>query len=283
MEPLNNPNNKYWIVGDAIIFKPEFNSCLDDYIGIISNYPILYFSNYNDPHQALRNKNLHNDKNPSGDVCVGSLFGKLSLIFKDKNIFFQNHFNGSPLCDSFLNLTNLRELNFGTNFNYPLKNSLSKLVDLEKLTFGWNFNQSLDDSLSNLTNLRELTFGYYFNYPSNNSLSNLVNLRVLTLGYCFNQPLYNTLSNLVNLKELTFGFCFNHPLDKSLSKLTNLQKLSLGEDFNQPIDNLLSNLTNLRELTLGFYFNQQIVIPGWITNLSSIVILCALLIFCLPV
>ena len=52
----------YWIVDDAIIFKPEFNSCLDDYAQIISNYKILFFSNYNDPYIALQNNTYDYEK-----------------------------------------------------------------------------------------------------------------------------------------------------------------------------------------------------------------------------
>jgi len=50
----NNPNNKYWIVEDAIIFKPEFNESLDNYSDIISNCRILIFSNYKDPPTTLK-------------------------------------------------------------------------------------------------------------------------------------------------------------------------------------------------------------------------------------
>ena len=55
---------QYWIIDDAIIFVPEFNDYLDEYIDVISNYEILYFSNYNDPYIALKNNNQYNyDKN----------------------------------------------------------------------------------------------------------------------------------------------------------------------------------------------------------------------------
>ena len=39
-------NEDYWIYEDSIIFKPEFDKPLDDYIEIISNYKKLIFSNY---------------------------------------------------------------------------------------------------------------------------------------------------------------------------------------------------------------------------------------------
>ena len=205
----------YWIIEDAIIFKPEFNSCLDDYTSIISNYRILIFSNYNDPYQTLKNNNMFNIKN--------------------YKLFTDSSFN-QLLGDSLLNLTNLKELIFGAHFCFPLNNSLTNLVDLQKLTFSGYFNCPLKDSLSKLHNLKELTFGWKFNNPLDNCLSNLVNLQKLTFGNYFNWSLNDSLTNLVDLEELTFGFHFNHSLNDSLSKLTNLKKLSLGYRFNQPID-----------------------------------------------
>ena len=53
-----NMEDPYWIVGSAIIFKPQFDSCLDDYIGIISNCDILIFSNYNELNTTLKNDKI---------------------------------------------------------------------------------------------------------------------------------------------------------------------------------------------------------------------------------
>ena len=41
-------NNYYWIYEDSIIFKPEFNELLTNYIDIITKYKKLIFSNYYD-------------------------------------------------------------------------------------------------------------------------------------------------------------------------------------------------------------------------------------------
>ena len=291
-------DSPYWTVDDAIIFKPEFDSSLDDYTSIISNYRILIFSNYSDPHQALKNNNIYDDEE---DMCVGSSFNQpLIKFFGNKNFYEApennpnpntDYFPGRPLGNSLLDLTNLHELSLGEYFNQPLNNSLTNLVNLRKLTFGNSFNQPLNDSLSKLVNLENLTFEYYFNQPLNDSLSNLHNLQELTFGNCFNQPLNDSLLNLINLqiltfdstfnkplndslsklvdlRELTFGICFNQPLNNSLSNLTNLKKLTFDDKFNQPLDNTLSNLHNLRELTLGDRFKQPINIPNWITKLT---------------
>lgn len=39
-------NNNYWIYEDYIIFKPEFNKSIKNYINVIIFYHILIFSNY---------------------------------------------------------------------------------------------------------------------------------------------------------------------------------------------------------------------------------------------
>ena len=220
----------YWIIDDAIIFKPDFNDSLDNYSDLISNYRILIFSNYNDPHQALK-------------------YDIDEMTSKPKNIYIGSSFNqplGNSLLNSLLNLHNLRKLTFGQDFNQPL------------IKFFDNKNDKAPENNMN----------YLPGRPLNNSLSNLTNLEELTFGICFNQPLNDTLSNLTNLRELTFGDYFNQPLNNVLSNLTNLRKLILGFRFNQPIDNTLSNLTNLRELTLGCEFKQSINIPGWIKKLT---------------
>ena len=41
--------NNYWILDDAIIFKPKFDNVLDDYVDIISKYNKLIFSDYDCP------------------------------------------------------------------------------------------------------------------------------------------------------------------------------------------------------------------------------------------
>ena len=140
----------YWtVVDDTIIFMPDFNECLDEHIDNISKCRILYFSNYSNPHLALKNNNkyIHDSDNYDAKFYKGSLFDK------------------------------------------PLGNSLSTLVDLQKITFGCDFCQFLDNSLSNLVNLSELTFGYKFNRQLGDSLLNLFNLEKLTFGDAFNQPL----------------------------------------------------------------------------------------------
>ena len=92
---MEEPTKTYWIVDDTIIFKPKFNEYLDDYTQIISNYKTLYFSNYNDPHVALKNNNIFVQN--SDNLFCGSLFNQ-------------------PLNNTLSNLINLQELTVGFFF-----------------------------------------------------------------------------------------------------------------------------------------------------------------------
>ena len=127
-----------WIVDQSIIFKPEFNSSLDDYSNIISNYRILIFSNYNNPYICLKNNNNH------------------ELV--DYKLYDSSLYN-IPLHNSLSSLVNLKKLTLGDCFNISLDDSLYNLHNLEELTFGFCFNIPLGDSLSKLVNLKKLTFG----------------------------------------------------------------------------------------------------------------------------
>ena len=89
----------YWIIDTTIIFRPEFNECLDDYTHIISNYRILIFSNYNSPQQALEYNII--------DYDHYYLLYKYSLF-------------NYPLGNSLSNLTNLQQLTFGILINLCL-------------------------------------------------------------------------------------------------------------------------------------------------------------------
>ena len=227
---MEESNKLYWIIDDAIIFKPTFNESLDDYSDIISNYRILIFSNYNDPYIAIKNGNMYN--------------------IKKIHLYVESSFNLS-LDNSLLKLINLTQLTFGRNFNKPLGDSLSYLHNLRELTFGNEFNCPLGNSLSNLMNLRELTFGSHFNQPLDSSLSNLTNLRELAFGYYFNQSLDDCLSNLTNLRELTLGYNFNQSIDIPWW----IKKLTLYCKSQSIIDHLPSSIV---ELELGHNFNLEL-------------------------
>ena len=241
-----NMEPQYWIVDSAIIFKPSFNECLDDYIDIMSNCRILIFSNYNDPHIALKNNN--------------------SCYHNDNDSYIESSFD--QCLDNLLNLKNLEQLYLGVNFRSSLNNSLLNLTNLKKLILSLRFDKPLDNSLSNLINLSELTFGSWFNQPLGDSLLNLINLRILKFGWFFNQPLGNLLSNLHNLRELSLGKDFNQPIDipDGIKKLTigcncphiidylpsGIEELVLGLDFNSELDNLPSSIKKIKITNINF-------------------------------
>ena len=216
----------YWIVDDAMIFKPQFNECLDNYIDIISNCRILIFSNNDDLHTSLKN-------NKADIINIYS--------------YIKSSFNQSVDC--MLNLNNLRELTFGYNFNQPLGNSLSNLVDLQELTLGNNFNKSLNNSLLDLHNLRKLIFGCYFNQPLNDTLSNLVNLRELTLGYYFNQPL--DIPNMITKLKI---YCNCQYIIDYLP--SSVEELVLGYDFNLELNDLPSSIKKI--IIKSPYYNKKL-------------------------
>ena len=49
----------YWIYENKVIFKPNFNDNLDDYIDIISKYNELIFSNYDDYNITIKTNNKY--------------------------------------------------------------------------------------------------------------------------------------------------------------------------------------------------------------------------------
>jgi len=59
---VNNPMDDYWKHDNTIIFKPDFNSSIDDYIGKISKYNSLIFSNYDSIELILKTNNIYDEK-----------------------------------------------------------------------------------------------------------------------------------------------------------------------------------------------------------------------------
>ena len=124
----------YWIYENKIIFKPEFNDKLDNYLDIISKYNELIFSNYDD-------YNIEIETN-----------GEYFHIYN--NIYKKSKFNQSITIPE-----NITHLIFGEKFN--------QLVTIPQnvthLTFGHYFNQQVIIP----ENVTHLTFGYWFNQQVN--------------------------------------------------------------------------------------------------------------------
>ena len=66
----------YWIYENKVIFKPNFNDNLDDYIDIISKYNELIFSNYDDYNITIKTNNVYcseyddNYKYSHSNLCI---------------------------------------------------------------------------------------------------------------------------------------------------------------------------------------------------------------------
>jgi hypothetical protein len=252
--------NDYIIIDDTIIFYPDFNNSLSNYMDIVCKYNKLIFSNYDDPLICIETNNESNEKYYYCNYKSNKFNQIVDWTSSNlTHLTFGWHFN------QIVNLTpNITHLTFGWHFN--------QLIDLPQnlthLTFGGNFNQivNLPSELTHLTfgnnfnqlvilppNLTYLTFGSMFN-----QLINLTpNLTHLTFGRNFQQLVNWTPQNLTHL---TFGRDYNQLVNWT----PNLTHLTYGLKFNQSV-NLPHNLTHL---TFGDYFNQQINIPSSIKYLT---------------
>ena len=95
---------KYYINDDTIIFNCEFNEPLDEYIGIITNYKKLIFSNYHDYKLCLETNN--------------------NYIETYHRLYKESNFNQPVDEGCFGGLKNLIQLTFGFNFNQLVKDVL---------------------------------------------------------------------------------------------------------------------------------------------------------------
>lgn len=209
----------YWVSDNKFIFKSNFNSDIDIYIGIISKYNSLIFANYNNLEILLKYDNKYSVK--SDKFYVGSNFNKcITLPDNLTSVTFGCSFN------QLINLPpELTHLTFGFKFNQHI----NLPPNLTHLTFGYHFNQPL-----NLPNyITHLTFGHYFNHPLNLPL----NLTHLTFGDEFNQLL-----NLPNIKYLSINDNFQNIVDNLPN---SLEELCLASYFNSPLYNLPSGLKKL--------------------------------------
>ncbi len=64
----------YWIIGEYLIFKPEFNDSLDKYSNLLNKYTRLIFSNYNDWKICFETNNEY--MNVYDKQHIGSKFNK---------------------------------------------------------------------------------------------------------------------------------------------------------------------------------------------------------------
>ena len=135
-------NNDYWINEDYIIFKPEFNKSISNYIHVMKNYKKLIFSNYDDYKICISTNNIYNNN-----------------YYKNYKNYKYSEFN-QPILNSLNNLTQLQQLTFGYNFDQEL--NIQTNVKILKLNCN---NRKIIDYLPN--SIEELYLGYYFNLELN--------------------------------------------------------------------------------------------------------------------
>ena len=110
---LTQETEDYWIWNeDILVFKPEFNKPLNDYINIIQNYDILIFSNYSDIAICIKTNNQY--------------------IYEFKKYFLKSNFN-----QKVNNLpSSLKKLTFNEDSKYDKElNCLPKKLELLQLPF----------------------------------------------------------------------------------------------------------------------------------------------------
>jgi hypothetical protein len=174
--------NDYWIIEEQFIFKPHFDSSIDVYKNIISQYNKLIFSNYTDV-----------------DICI-----KTNNNFD--SIFF-NKYLGSKFNQKIDLPQNLTYINFGNNFNQKV----DLPPNLVHINFGDCFNQQVDLP----QNLVHINFGYDFNQKINLPLD-IIYLNINSN----NKNLIDYLPD--SIEELVLGFNFNlelNDLPQSIKKI----------------------------------------------------------------
>ena len=231
---IKEETEDYLISNDNILlFKPEFNKSLINYIDIISKYDKLIFFNYNDI------KIFISINNKFDDYYLYSKFNKPIYILPS-NITPLNF--GSNFNQEVNNLPpNLTHLTFGEYFNQEVKNLPPNLTHL---TFGSNFNQEVNNLPLNITHL---TFDYNFNQQAYIPFS----VKYLKLN-CNNKYIIDNLSN--NIEELELNSSFTLELNNLPSSLKKLifNKYSL---YNKEL-NCLPKKLELFQLPL--YYNHKI-------------------------
>src|SRR3990167_8635405 len=105
----------YWIYENKIIFKPEFNNKLDDYVNIISKYNELIFSNYDNYNITIKTNNQYCNK-------------------------YRKNYKNSNFNQQVIIPQNVTHLTFGSRFNQQI------IIpqNVTNLIIGYYFNQQIN-------------------------------------------------------------------------------------------------------------------------------------------
>ena len=235
----------YWIYKNKVIFKPNFNDKLDDYIDIISKHNELIFSNYDDFTITIKTNNLYYEK--YYDNYKGSKFNQQITISQNiTHLTFGEDFNQQVIIPQ-----NITHLTFGDHFNQQV------IIpqNVTHLTFGFDFNQQVIIP----QNVTHLIFGYDFDFDQP---VNLPNIKYIKLG-CNNIDIIENLPNSVEEIEFDYffdlelhnlpnsikkiSFCSYSSYDKELNCLPEfVEYLELGKDYDKKINKFPINLKTIK-------------------------------------
>jgi hypothetical protein len=152
-----------------------------------------------------------------------------------------------------INLSQLKKLTFGNEFNQQVEGKLSKLTQLEELAFGDKFNRSIMQTLVQLNKLKYLELGCNFNQP----IELPPNIKILKLN-CNNIHLVENLSN--SIEELNFGYDFNLELNNLPSSI-KIIRFDKSSHYNEKL-NCLPKSLEILELSTNYSLELSNISPN---------------------
>ena len=214
----------YWIYENKIIFKPNFNNKLDNYLDIISKCDELIFSNYDDYNITIKTNN---------ECCIKYYKNYKYSNFNQQVIIPENvtHLTFGYMFNQRVTIPkNVTHLVFGIRFNQQV------IIpeNLTHLAFGWNFNQPI-----NLLNVKYLNL----NCNNINLIENLPNsIEEIELGNNFNLELLN-LPN--SIKKICL--CYYGRYNKELNCLPeSVEYIELNNKYDKKIKKIPLNLKTIK-------------------------------------
>lgn len=226
------PSNKYDIDERQIFFQDNFNENLEPYLDLISKCNQLIFCSIPKIYRCTTNELLY--------------LNHYHLNFTEYNDQSKFNYDINYLPNS------LEIIVLSDKFNSCI--NLDNLTKLKRLSFGYDYNKPV--KFDNLLNLIQLSFGFEFNYPL--EISHLDNLNYLKLSELYNQK-FNFPPNLLHL-HLGFKFlswieiphsvksiklnCNNNFIIDNLPN--TIETLLLGPDFCLELNNLPNSIKRLK-------------------------------------
>ncbi len=166
------------------------------------------------------------------------------------------------------NLTNLAELDLGSNKLTELPREIGNLTNLTRLSLWSNKLTELPKEIGNLPNLTELGLWSNKLIELPKEIWCLINLTYLNLNYNQLAEVPKEIGNLPNLTELGLGGNSLEELPKEIWKLTNLTELGLGGNNLAELPKEIGNITSLTRLDLGS--NNLTKLPKEIGSLANL-------------